>query len=147
MRIRLIALLIVSGSTLLPPLAWAQSAGSIAGVVRDATGAVLPEVTVEAAKKSGRKIFQTRCAMCHVGQDPGTELAPDAPRSPRTLGPLLSKAQATNETTLRAKISNGGPRMPGYKYTFTDEQIDQVVAFLKTVERPLTMLATARPGE
>src|SRR6187200_889815 len=35
-----------------PPVAWAQSAstaGSIAGVVRDTTGAVLPGVTVEAA--------------------------------------------------------------------------------------------------
>ncbi|MET0215843.1 MAG: carboxypeptidase-like regulatory domain-containing protein, partial [Vicinamibacterales bacterium] len=35
---------------LLPSVAWAQSeAGNIAGVVRDASGAVLPGVTVEAA--------------------------------------------------------------------------------------------------
>ena len=34
----------------LPAVAWAQSeTGSIAGVVRDASGAVLPGVTVEAA--------------------------------------------------------------------------------------------------
>src|SRR5262245_65624155 len=49
MRGRLIALLVMSGSLLLQPPAWAQFSGSIAGVARDATGAVLPGVTVEAA--------------------------------------------------------------------------------------------------
>lgn len=41
----------VSGLMLLPAVAWAQSAttGAIAGEVRDATGAVLPGATVEAA--------------------------------------------------------------------------------------------------
>lgn len=41
----------ILGLALLPAVAGAQSAstGSIAGVVRDATGAVLPGVTVEAA--------------------------------------------------------------------------------------------------
>ena len=43
--------LTVSGFLLLPATTWAQSAttGAIAGVIRDATGAVLPGVTVEAA--------------------------------------------------------------------------------------------------
>src|SRR5436309_476225 len=35
--------------TFLPAVATAQTTGSIAGVVRDTTGAVLPGVTVEAA--------------------------------------------------------------------------------------------------
>ena len=39
----------VSALMVLPAAAWAQSTGSIAGVVRDTTGAVLPGVTVEAA--------------------------------------------------------------------------------------------------
>ena len=51
MRSRILLLFVVSGSILLPRLGWAQSAttGSIAGLVRDTTGAVLPGVTVEAA--------------------------------------------------------------------------------------------------
>jgi mono/diheme cytochrome c family protein len=99
-------------------------------------------------EKVGRKIFQTRCAMCHVGQDPAIEMASDgAARQPSAFGPLLSKAKASNEAALREKINNGGPRMPGYKLALTDQQIDQVIAFLKTVERPLTKLAVARPGE
>jgi len=99
----------------------------------------------------GRKIFQTRCAMCHVGQDPATEFQSDAekPAQPRqtTFGPLLSKAQTANETLLRSKIANGGPRMPAYKLALTDEQIGQVIAFMKTIEKPLTLLASDKPGE
>src|SRR5688572_31008473 len=49
MRAPVIALSVLLGSILPTPIAWAQSAGSIAGVVRDTTGAVLPGVTVEAA--------------------------------------------------------------------------------------------------
>jgi hypothetical protein len=50
MRPRRAALLLL-WAALVPAQGWAQSAatGSIAGVVRDATGAVLPGVTVEAA--------------------------------------------------------------------------------------------------
>lgn len=104
--------------------------------------------TLTEAERFGRKFFQTRCAMCHVGQDPATEAAKEsaAPRQ-TTFGPLLSKAHAANEATLREKIKNGGPRMPGYKLALTDEEISQVIAFMKTLERPLTRLVAARGGE
>jgi len=48
---RLARILALSGFLLVPGDVWAQSAttAGIAGVVRDATGAVLPGVTVEAA--------------------------------------------------------------------------------------------------
>ena len=42
-------LVLTVGLTLWPAAAWAQAAAGIAGVARDATGAVLPGVTVEAA--------------------------------------------------------------------------------------------------
>jgi mono/diheme cytochrome c family protein len=106
-------------------------------------------MTLTADQKMGRKYFQTRCAMCHVGQDPATELAEDSagPRRQTTFGPLLSKAQAADEAKLFDKIKNGGPRMPAYKLALTDAEIKQVIAFMKTVERPLTKLALARAGE
>jgi len=95
------------------------------------------------AEKSGRKIFQTRCAMCHVGQEPAVEMSsPNAERRPATMGPLLSRANTANEATLKQKIKDGSVKMPGYKYTLTDHQIDQVVAFMKTVDKPMTRLFT-----
>jgi mono/diheme cytochrome c family protein len=99
------------------------------------------------AETTGRSIFQTRCAMCHVGQEPATEMAKESARRPATLGPLLSKANASDETKLRQKIKDGSRLMPGYKHTLTDEQIDQVIAFMKTIERPLTRIFVPRAGE
>ena len=104
--------------------------------------------TLNPNEKSGRSIFQTRCAMCHVGEEPASEMAAaSAQRRPATLGPLLSKANASDEMRLRQKIKDGSRLMPGYKHTLNDEQIDQVIAFMKTIEQPLTRLAAARAGE
>jgi mono/diheme cytochrome c family protein len=99
------------------------------------------------AETSGRGIFQTRCAMCHVGQEPATEMANESARRPATLGPLLSKANASDETRLRRTIKDGSRLMPGYRHALTDEQIDQVIAFMKTIERPLTRIFVPRAGE
>jgi mono/diheme cytochrome c family protein len=100
------------------------------------------------AEKAGRKIFQTRCAMCHVGQEPAVEMSsPNAERRPATMGPLLSRANTTNETALKQKIKDGSVKMPAYKYALTDQQIDQVVAFMKTIDKPMTRLFTDRAGQ
>jgi len=103
------------------------------------------------AEVAGRKIFQTRCAMCHVGQDPATEMGlgtgTGAPRRASTFGPLLSKAQAVDEAAFRNKITNGSARMPAYKLALTPDEIGQVMAFLKTVDQRMTKLAIPRAGE
>jgi mono/diheme cytochrome c family protein len=100
------------------------------------------------AEKAGRKIFQTRCAMCHVGQEPAVEMSsPNAERRPATMGPLLSRANTTNEAALKQKIKDGSVKMPAYKYALTDQQIDQVVAFMKTIDKPMTRLFTDRAGQ
>ena len=112
-----------------------------------------PSKPLTPVEKTGRSLFQTRCAMCHVGQEPASEMATSAAAAPAegrragTLGPLLSKANTTDDARLRAKIKDGSRLMPGYKHTLNDEQIDQVIAFMKTIERPMTRLAIARPGE
>lgn len=96
-----------------------------------------------AAEKSGRSLFQTRCAMCHVGGEATSETATASEPRSSTMGPALGRASTTNEAALRQKIKDGSPRMPGYKYTLSDEQADQVVAFMKTLDKPLTRLFAA----
>ena len=105
-----------------------------------------PLRTFTPTEKSGRSIFQTRCAMCHVGQEPAAELS-TAERRPATMGPLLSRTNTTSEETLRQKIKDGSAKMPGFKYTLSDEQVDQVIAFMKTIDKPLTRLFATRAGE
>ena len=97
-------------------------------------------------ERAGRRVLQTRCAMCHVAEDPGTEIERAAQRGP--FGPLLSNAKVlVDEAGIRAKILNGGPQMPGYKYALRAEEVTQVIAFMKTLQRPLTKLAAEHPDD
>ena len=103
--------------------------------------------TLTSEQQQGRRIFQTRCAMCHVGAEPGTEMRAEQAGSGGPMGPVLGKARLTNEAAVRDRIRQGGPRMPGYQYALKDAQIAQLIAYLKTVDAPLTRLAVTRPGE
>ena len=103
--------------------------------------------TLTSEQQQGRRLFQTRCAVCHVGAEPGTEIRSEQAGSDGPMGPVLSRARLTNEGAVRDKIRQGGPRMPGYQYTLKDAQIAQVIAYLKTLDAPLTRLAVSRPGE
>jgi mono/diheme cytochrome c family protein len=76
---------------------------------------------------TGMRIFNQSCRVCHTkplltaGQ----------------YGPVLSKETlGGDETALRDFISNGTPRMPGFKLTYTPAQIDAIAAYLKTVPAP-----------
>jgi len=74
----------------------------------------------------GRKLFISRCALCHdpVGQ-PGR----------RTLGPWLDAALVTRrgEAAVRTYILNGSATMPGFQHQFDATDIDQIIAYLKTI--------------
>ena len=55
MRERALALLLTLGVLVLPSVTSAQALGTIAGTVKDASGAVLPGVTVEAAEPGAHR--------------------------------------------------------------------------------------------
>lgn len=84
-----------------------------------------PPAMPEAAL-NGRITFLQRCAYCHdgVGQP-----------SYQTLGPWLGAETVTRftEDGVRAFVANGTERMPGWRYTLGPQQVDEVIAFLKTV--------------
>ena len=77
---------------------------------------------------AGWKLFVQRCAICHdpLGQ----------PSYPESFGPLLSRETIRNcwaMTRVRNVIMVGSARMPGWQYTLSQEQIDEVIAYLNTV--------------
>ena len=116
---------------------------SLAAQDRSATTNASPLTPDE---RAGRRVLQTRCAMCHVAEDPGTEI--ERAVLPGPFGPLLSNAKVlVDEAGIRAKILNGGPRMPGYRYALRAEEVTQVIAFMKTLQRPLTKLAAEHPDD
>ena len=70
----------------------------------------------------GRGLFARRCANCHGG-------------TPQNPGPQLSRqtVERLGESVIHEKVRKGSPAMPGFEYSVEPAQIDQIVAFLKTV--------------
>src|SRR4051812_7070720 len=87
-----------------------------------------PEAALGAKELTGRNLFVQHCGVCHVKMMLTTA---------GQYGPVLSKASlGGQEDVMRELISNGTPRMPGFKYNFQPDQIDAIVAYLKTVPVP-----------
>src|SRR5258707_981882 len=105
----------------LPPQgAWAQQA----------SGASLNDQEL-----LGMRLFNQSCRVCHT-----------KPQMTSTLyGPELSQnSLGGQEAVMREVISNGTPRMPGFKYHFEPAQIEAIVAYLKTIPTPGAPASPAR---
>ena len=86
-------------------------------------------------KKLGRRLFEQSCGVCHTRPTLVSGM----------YGPELSKESAGgNEAAMREFITNGTPRMPGFKYTYNADQIAAIAAYLKTLPRGTQDLPTAR---
>lgn len=74
----------------------------------------------------GRVLWVQRCALCHdgVGQP-----------SYQTVGPWLDAdtVRSLGEPAMRAIIAAGGAQMPGFRYDLNVRQVNDLLAFLKTV--------------
>ena len=95
-----------------------------------------PAAALPAAEKlneqetRGEGLFLQRCSLCHL------------PRklkfgSPPVIGPSLSgqfKDAAPDQLkVLRGFILKGGPDMPGFQYGLEPKEVDDLVAYLKTL--------------
>jgi mono/diheme cytochrome c family protein len=55
----------------------------------------------------------------------------------RQYGPVLSRETlGGDEELIREYISNGTPRMPGFRYYFEPTQIGSIVQYIKTIAPP-----------
>jgi len=76
------------------------------------------------SETQGRKLFVQRCAFCHIGAS--TE---------KPYGGWLDRQriQTIGKDVARRLITEGTPRMPGWKYTLQREQVEKIIAYLMTV--------------
>jgi mono/diheme cytochrome c family protein len=94
-----------------------------------AVAAVVPliasaQTNLTPAQARGRMIITQNCNICHLPQNPGSQ----------TYGPLLNKASANGDDALmKTVIQNGLVKMPGWKYALNDNQISDVIAYIKTL--------------
>ncbi len=82
--------------------------------------------------KLGEDLFQTGCARCHRADlSGGADLGGEAP----ALGPGSNAATELTDEQIGDVIRVGPGAMPGFGRRLTDEQIDSLVAYLRTVQR------------
>jgi mono/diheme cytochrome c family protein len=93
-----------------------------------------PDASFTAAQREGLRLFSQSCGVCHtLVQQRSRQYAPALSRE--TLG--------GDEELMREYISNGTPRMPGFRYSFEPAQIGAIVQYIKTVP-PQPPPATAK---
>jgi mono/diheme cytochrome c family protein len=87
-------------------------------------GATATEEHLTDQQQLGRRLFEQSCGVCHTRPTLVSRL----------YGPELSKESAGGrEDVMRDVITNGTPRMPGFKYTYNPDQIAAIAAYLKTM--------------
>ena len=78
----------------------------------------------------GENLFRQRCSLCHL------------PRklkfgSPAVIGPdltgLFREASPDKMKLLKGSILKGGPDMPGFQYGLEPKEVDDLIAYLKTL--------------
>jgi len=75
-------------------------------------------------QKLGWRLYETSCGICHTRPTLVAGL----------YGPELNKDTAGgNEEVIRGIITNGTPRMPAFKYTYSPDQIAALAAYVKTL--------------
>jgi mono/diheme cytochrome c family protein len=93
-----------------------------------------PDASFTDAQREGLRLFSQSCGVCHTLVQQRT----------KQYAPVLSRETlGGDEELMREYISNGTPRMPGFRYNFEPEQISAIVQYIKTVP-PQSAPAAAR---
>jgi mono/diheme cytochrome c family protein len=79
-------------------------------------------------QKLGQRIFQQRCSICHT----------QAMIISKPYGPLLNKELIQGrESSVRTTIMEGETGlMPGFRYGMEPSEIDAIIEYLETVDKP-----------
>ena len=87
-------------------------------------------------QRLGRALFNQSCRVCH------TSPALNAP----LYGPALTQdTQRGKDDVLAEIIRKGSPRMPGFEYQFSADQIGAIVAYLRAVPAQAASQAPSQP--
>jgi mono/diheme cytochrome c family protein len=112
-------------------LAGFSSAGTAHLQAQSKSAAVLPNSgKLNEQEKRGEGLFVQRCSLCHLPRNLKFG-------SPAVIGPNLGgqfkDAGPDQLKILRSFILKGGPEMPGFQYGFDPEEVEDLIAYLKTL--------------
>lgn len=79
----------------------------------------------------GKKVYEARCEICHFSASMGKKIGPG-------LKGLMARGKyadgkKVDDDSLRAWIERGGKDMPGYKGVLKEDEVRDLIAYLKTL--------------
>jgi mono/diheme cytochrome c family protein len=83
----------------------------------------------QAREQSGAVLFRDNCARCHGANLEGSKKAP-------ALAEIRKKKHWTDEKITDRILKGAGKRMPPFRASLSDEQIQQLIAYLRAENRP-----------
>ena len=105
-------------------LRYAFIAAALPGLFVCVTAAAAQNDAANDQVKLGERLANQSCVVCHF--------APQITSG--TYAPPLSKdSLGGNAALMHQFIADGSPRMPGFKYQFSANEIDAIVAYIKTI--------------
>ena len=84
------------------------------------------------AQAPGAATYKAKCAMCHCADGSGNTPAGKATKTPSFTSPAVMKM---SKAQLVAATKEGKGKMPAYAGKLTAEQINQVVAYIQTLQK------------
>jgi len=82
------------------------------------------------AMRRGEAIFYQRCSLCHL---PRIRKPATTPGPAPSLTGILKDADRSKEEAVRDHIMTGSDKMPGWQYSLKPAQMDDLIAYLKTL--------------
>ena len=84
----------------------------------------------DSGPQRGKEIYFYKCWVCHNAYT--REAGSPAPTLKDLMKrPIMLSGQPMNEENVANKIRNGGPGMPGYQYSLSDADINDLVGFFR----------------
>ena len=78
----------------------------------------------------GKRLFDTKCGVCHSTDTPETRIGPSL-KGAKT--GLLSSGKYANHTSILKRIDEGGNGMPVFRELLTTEQKENIVSYVLTL--------------
>ena len=108
-------------------LLFTQAPGKDTDGEKTPTGSAPSPAEIE----QGKKLFNTKCAICHYSESAAKKVGPGLKGLPKR--GKYADSKPVDDASLRAWIEKGGKNMPGFKEALNAEQIRALVAYMKTL--------------
>jgi mono/diheme cytochrome c family protein len=86
------------------------------------------------ATKSGKKLFNSYCVVCHGPKGRGDGMA-GASLTPKPANLTLQEIQSQTDGAIYWKIMNGRTPMPSYKDVIPDKNVWEMINYLRTLKK------------